>query len=117
MDDKARADLDTLETKIVDLLAKGDGIEAGFTTTEFWGYVVALVADLAAPAIGLTLSPQERLLAALALTASYGAFRTWRKAHGPAKLYADLLKHLAELRGEAVVHEAAPPPVDNARAA
>lgn len=97
--DPTRHDIDALGQEIIDLIGRGDGIEAGFKTSEFWLLAIAVAADLAGPAIGLALSSEERMLIAAGLVSFYGAYRTWRKANGPAKLYAELLKRLAELRG------------------
>ncbi len=96
---QTRTDLDALMAKVAELLAKGDGIEPGFLTTEFWLMVLALAADLAGPYVGLSLSSDERMYTAAGLVSVYGAFRAWRKRGGPAKLYADLLARLAEIRG------------------
>jgi hypothetical protein len=83
---KTRADADKLAEKVVALAASGDGIESGFSTSEFWLTVLAVVADLTGPAWGLTLSPHEQALAAAALVLGYAGFRTWRKNGGAAKL-------------------------------
>jgi hypothetical protein len=98
--DTTRTDLDALMSKIVDLMASGDGVEAGFTTTEFWLTVLAVALDVAAPYLGMTVSPDERMLGAGLLVGIYTGFRAWRKSNGPAKLWADVLKMLAELRGQ-----------------
>jgi hypothetical protein len=107
--DTTRADIDVLMAQIADKLAKGDGIEPGFLTTEFWLMILAVTADLAGPYIGLSLSSQERIYIAGGLATAYGAFRSWRKRGGPARMYADLLVKLAELR-QAVAPVPAPPP-------
>lgn len=97
-----RSDSDDLASKLVELMASGDGVEAGFKTTEFWLTVIAVACDLAAPKLGFNLSSDERMYAAVGLVALYGVYRTWRKNSGPAKLWAETLRHLAELRTAAV---------------
>ena len=96
--DKTQEDVDSLIAKLVDLMASGDGVESGLKTTEFWLMVLAVAADIAGPSIGLSIDGNERMLIAAGLVSAYGAFRSWRKRGGPAKLYADVLKALAELR-------------------
>jgi len=85
------ADESALVAEIGALIASGDGVEAGFKTTEFWLTVVAVAVDVAGPKFGLNVSANEQMLAAGALVIAYGAYRSWRKANGPAKLYAQVL--------------------------
>ena len=93
-----RADADALAAKVVTLAASPDGIEPGFTTTEFWLTVIAVAADFAGPHFGLAIPANERMLIAAGLVMAYGGFRTWRKTGGAAKLSAAILADLAALR-------------------
>ena len=102
------ADESALVAEIGALIASGDGVEAGFKTTEFWLTVVAVAVDVAGPKLGLNVSANEQMLAAGALVIAYGAFRSWRKANGPAKLYAQVL---ALFNGRTAAQAATPAPV------
>jgi len=83
---QTRSDVDTLAAKVVALAASGDGVESGFTTSEFWLTALAVVADFTGPYWGFRLSPNEQILAASGLVLGYGAYRTWRKNGGAARL-------------------------------
>ena len=93
-----RADVEAVAAKLIDLSASGDGVEAGFTTTEFWLTVIAVGADFAGPYLGVTIPDNERMLIAAGLVMAYGAFRTWRKNSGPAQLSAAVLGDFAAVR-------------------
>ena len=85
------ADESALVAEIGALIASGDGIESGFKTTEFWLTVLAVGVDVVGPKFGLNVSANEQMLVAGGLVIAYGAFRSWRKANGPAKLYAEIV--------------------------
>lgn len=97
------ADESALVAEIGVLLASGDGIEAGFKTTEFWLTVLAVAVDVAGPKFGLNVSANEQMLAAGGLVIAYGAFRSWRKANGPTKLYAQIVGMFAARKAVAPV--------------
>jgi hypothetical protein len=104
MDDKTATDEKALFDAALKMLTGGkDGIEAGLTTTEFWLYVLALGVDVLGPYFGFLqgIDSQEQLGIATLLVMSYGALRSWRKRGGPQKAYAELLKVLAQLHGQA----------------
>ena len=85
------ADESALVAEIGALIASGDGIESGFKTTEFWLTVLAVGVDVVGPKFGLNVSANEQMLVAGGLVIAYGAFRSWRKANGPQKLYAEIV--------------------------
>ena len=83
------ADLQTVEKEVLDILLNGkDGVEAGFTTSEFWLSLIALGLDYFAP--GVQVDPNLKLAAAVVIVATFTGFRTWRKNGGPARLVASL---------------------------
>lgn len=112
MDDKTKADEAALIAELTHMLASGkDGVEAGATTTEFWLVALAVAIDILGPTYGFLqgIDPNEQGLIALALAVGYAGLRSWRKRGGPAKLVADLLKALAQARGQAPEAPATPP--------
>jgi len=111
MDDKTARDEQALLDELLNMLATGqDGVEAGFTTTEFWLTLVAVVIDVFGPAYGFLqgINPQEQGLIAVGAAVAYTGFRSWRKRGGPAKAIAELGKLLAQLRGQGPVTPPAP---------
>lgn len=93
-----RADVDKLATAVVTAATSGDGMEAGFKTTEFWLTVIAVVVDFAGPHFGIAIPDNERMLVAGALVAAYGGFRSWRKRGGAAYEFGYILSGLADIR-------------------
>jgi hypothetical protein len=110
-DDKTAADERALLDEALKMLAGGqDGVEAGFKTTEFYLTLLAVAIDVLGPTFGILqgIDQHEQLLIAAILAMWWGALRSWRKRGGPQKAVAELLRALAQARGEAPTTPPAP---------
>jgi hypothetical protein len=80
VDPNTRADAEGVLAKVAAIFAAGpDGIEPGFTTTEFWMSVLALAGDVAGPYLGIHLTTAEQTLGATFIVAAYTLARAYRK--------------------------------------
>jgi hypothetical protein len=112
MNDKTAADEKVLFDEALKMLVGGkDGVEAGFTTTEFYLTVLAVAIDVLGPHFGFLqgIDANEQGLIAMVLVGWFAWARSWRKRGGPQKAIAELLKALAQARGQVPEGPVTPP--------